>query len=159
MGTMQSEGQHTRAGGTQCPSYSKAFGSCCRSQNHMETYPVSRSPEPAHPQRQQRRPGEECLTKMEHLALQPEVEGMPKRCRLQSAAENGTAPWHIPLLSKGCAPSCLELHLWSHLGSLGHQLLCICAQHQSVSSTNLQRSHGDPGTPRFTVSTVPWLIT
>lgn len=111
------------------------------------------------PQRQQGRLGQVCLTKMKHKAVQPELEGAPKRCHLQSAAANGTTPSHVPQPSKGCTPSRLEFHLWSPLGSLCHLLHCVCAQHQPGSSANLQHSHGDPSTPFITVWTVPRHIT
>lgn len=113
---------------------------------------------PCVPQKQQGRLGQACLPKPKHKAVQPELEGVPNRCHLQSVAANGTAPWHDPQPRKGCAPSCLELHLRSPHGSLCH-LHCICAQHQAVSSTDVPPSHGDPSTPFSTVLTVAKHIT
>lgn len=114
---------------------------------------------PRAPQRQQGRLDQACFAKAKHKAVQPELEGMPKRCHLQSVAANGTALRHVPQPSKGYTPSHLGFHLWSPLGSFCHLLHCICARPHPVSSPNLRHSHGDPSTPVITVSAAPRHIT
>lgn len=60
---------------------------------------------PCVPQRWQRRLGQACLTKTKWKAVQPELEEVPKRWPIKSAAANGTAPLHISQPSKGCSHS------------------------------------------------------
>lgn len=123
---------HTGYGGAQHSSQSGSFGSCCRSQSHMETCPGSKNSEPASEAAGAAWPGVPRWNEGWSCAA-----GAGEGAQEMSPAVSGSK-WDSTLVHpSACTPS-LDLHLGSPLGSFCHQLCDICAQDQPVSSTNLQ---------------------
>lgn len=105
---------------------------------------------PRAPQMRQGRLDQACFTKAKHKGVQPELEGMPKRCHLQSVAANGTALWHVPQPSKGYI---LQVTLGSICGRpLGHSATYCIAFVPGTTPCLLPTCDTATGTPAHHLS-------